>query len=182
MGAAVAFAPETLVLRTGRTVVVRAIRADDDERLQSAVRGLSDEARYTRFMGALRELPPRLLDRAVNPVGGLELQLVAVVPAAGDEVIVGGARYASEIGDEACEFAIALHDEWQGAGLARRLLEILMRHAAAAGFTHMEGLVLASNVRMLGLATKLGFVPVASTEGPTVRKVRCTLGSRPSSK
>jgi hypothetical protein len=36
----------------------------------------------------------------------------------------------------------------------------------------MEGYVLASNARMLGLARRLGFAETASTEGPTVRMVR----------
>jgi GNAT superfamily N-acetyltransferase len=169
------FAPVTVTLRDRRAVRVRSIRPDDEQRLQSAVRGLSEESRYTRFMGALRELPPRLLERAVNPERGRELQLVAVVEAGGEETIVAGTRYAAEPGSDDCEFAIALGDGWRGTGLARRLLELLIAAARADGFTHMDGLILASNTRMLGLATKLGFVPVRSDEGPTVRKVRLRL-------
>jgi hypothetical protein len=39
----------------------------------------------------------------------------------------------------------------------------------------MEGFILASNTRMLGLAQRLGFVRVASPEGPAVALVRCDL-------
>ena len=39
----------------------------------------------------------------------------------------------------------------------------------------MEGYILATNARMLGLAKRLGFVSVPSPEGPTVRKVQCEL-------
>jgi RimJ/RimL family protein N-acetyltransferase len=166
------FEPVAVTLRQGRRVTVRAIRPDDTERLQSAVRALSDESRYLRFMAALRELPPSLLDLATNPRAGRDLQLVAVVGEGTSETIVAGARYSSEVGSPDCEFAVALIDAWQGVGLARRLLELLMTHARASGFARMEGYILASNARMLGLATRLGFVTVESPEGPTVTKVR----------
>jgi GNAT superfamily N-acetyltransferase len=74
-----------------------------------------------------------------------------------------------------CEFAIAVTDEWQGLGLARPLLEALMRHARERGFQRMEGYILATNTRMLSLAKRLGFVTVASPDDPGVRRVRCDL-------
>jgi len=166
------FEPVVVTLRQGRSVTVRAIRSDDTERLQSAVRALSDESRHFRFMAALRELPPALLDLATNPRAGRDLQLVAVVGEGAAETIVAGARYSSETGSRECEFAVALVDAWQGVGLARRLLELLVEHARASGFARMEGYVLASNARMLALARRLGFVTVESPEGPTVTKVR----------
>ena len=166
------FEPVVVTLRPGRSVTVRAIRSDDTERLQSAVRALSDESRHSRFMAALRELPPALLDLATNPRAGRDLQLVAVVGEGAAETIVAGARYSSEAGSRECEFAVALVDAWQGVGLARRLLELLVEHARASGFARMEGYVLASNARMLALARRLGFVTVESPEGPTVTKVR----------
>ncbi len=46
------------------------------------------------------------------------------------------------------------------------------RAAGARGFAHMEGYILATNVKMLGLAKRLGFVTGKSPEGPTVTKVR----------
>ena len=170
-----AFETVALALRGGRRVTIRAIRPDDEQRLQAAVRGLSDESRYSRFMGVLRELPPALVERAIHPTAGRDLQLVATAGEGADETIVAGARYSSEAGSTECEFAIAVTDEWHGVGLARRLLEFLIGSARASGFSWMEGYILASNTRMLGLAKRLGFVSVKSSEGPTVRKVRLDL-------
>jgi len=107
------FEPVVVTLRQGRSVTVRAIRSDDTERLQSAVRALSDESRHFRFMAALRELPPALLDLATNPRAGRDLQLVAVVGEGAAETIVAGARYSSETGSRECEFAVALVDAWR---------------------------------------------------------------------
>src|SRR5262249_23340648 len=172
------FAPVVLTLQRGQRVTVRAIRPDDRERLQSAVRALSEESRYLRFMGVLRELSPQLLELALHPRVGRELQLAAVVGEGAEETIVAGARYSSEAGSADCEFAIAVTDEWHGFGLARRLLELLMQSASRHGFARMEGYILASNTRMLGLARRLGFVAVESSEDPAVRKVRCDLTRR----
>ena len=166
------FLPLDVKLEEGRHVVVRAVRPEDKEELDAALKRLSEQSRYSRFMSPLRELTPQMLERAVNPEQGRELQLVAVVGEESRQTIVGGARYSGAAGSRDCEFALVLLDDWQGLGLARRLLEALMLGARAAGFERMEGYILASNSRMLGLAKRLGFARVQSPEGPTVHLVR----------
>ena len=166
------FDPIDIELRDGRHVTVRAIRADDKERLQEALRALSTQSSYYRFFSPLRELSPQQLERATHPDAGRELQLVAIAGERAQEKIVGGARYAAAAGSTDCEFAVAIVDEWHGLGLARQLLEALMRTACARGLERMEGYILATNMRMLGLAKRLGFAEMESPEGPTVRMVR----------
>jgi len=171
------FIPVDLQLQDGRRVSLRAVRPQDKAAVQAVIRGLSEGSRYARFMAALRELSPQMLERAVNPDRTRELQLVAVCGEGAQEKIVGGARYVSGPGSRDCEFAVTVADEWQGLGLARRLLESLMQAALARGMERMEGYILASNTRMLGLAKRLGFTEVESPEGPSVCLVRCNLGS-----
>jgi GNAT superfamily N-acetyltransferase len=166
------FDPVDVRLRDGRHATLREVRADDKDKLQEALRTLSVESSYYRFFSPLRELSPQLLERATHPEADRELQLVAVVGEGEWEKIIGGARYAAPPESADCEFAVAVVDEWHGLGLARQLLEALMRTARARGFERMEGYILATNVRMLGLAKRLGFAEVESPEGPTVRMVR----------
>lgn len=156
---------------------MRAIGAQDGHNLQTAVRRLSAESRYTRFFSPLRELTPQMLERATNPDEERELQLVAVVGTGAGEEIVGGARYAATAGTKTCEFAVAIADEWHGFGLARQLLEALIRAARARGFECMEGYILATNAAMLGLAKRLGFEAAPSPEGPTVCLMRRDLAT-----
>ena len=171
------FQPTTLRLRDGTEVTLRSVRAADADKLQAAIRGLSSESRYSRFFSALRELPPTLLDRAIHPDAKRELQIVAVAGVGTEEKIIAGARYAATATDGDCEFGVTVIDEWQGRGLARLLLETLMRTARARGFARMEGYILATNARMLGLAKSLGFSRLKSPEGPTVCLVRRDLGT-----
>lgn len=64
-----------------------------------------------------------------------------------------------------------------GRGVARLLLETLMRAARARGFARMEGYILATNAAMLGLAKRLGFGAIESPDGPTVCRVRRDLAA-----
>ncbi len=155
--------------------MVRPAGPDDRQALQDAIRRLSPEARYARFMSPLRELGPDLLERAVNPGDRRDLQLVALGNGGAAPAIVAGARYSAEPDGVACEFAVAVLDDWQGVGLARLLLDLLMRAACQDGFTVMEGYVLASNVPMLTLARKLGFMRMPDSGDPTVYRIRRTL-------
>jgi RimJ/RimL family protein N-acetyltransferase len=173
--AAVEFVPVGIHTRDGRRVTLHAVRVDDKDRLQAALRGLSVESRYARFMSPLHEFFAQMLERATNPDADRELQLVAVAGDGAQEKLVAGARYTAVAGSKDCEFAIVLTDEWQGQGLARPLLETLMQAARARGFERTEGYILASNARMRGLAKRLGFAQIDSPEGPTVCLVRCDL-------
>ena len=60
-----------------------------------------------RFMSPLKELSPRMLQRAVHPVANRDLALVAV-DVDGHSAIVGGARYVADQANESCEFAVAI--------------------------------------------------------------------------
>ena len=154
--------------------MLRSIRPDDREALQAAMGRLSGEARYMRFMAALKELPPAMLERAVQPIAGRELALVALADAAGEDGerhIVAGARYIAGEDLQSCEFAIAVTDEWCGAGLASRLMQELIRSARARGLKSMEGFILSGNTPMRKLAKRLGFQVTASDEGPGVVRV-----------
>ena len=160
--------PSAAVLRNGSRVTVREVRPEDAPLFSAAFAELSSEARYNRFLGAVRELPPSLLDRAVNPVAERELALVAV---SGEPTgaIVGGARYFVEGDGATCEFAITVAENCRRMGLASHMLQVLMAAARLRGMKCMRGYVLASNTPMLALARRLGFELTASDAGPAVR-------------
>jgi RimJ/RimL family protein N-acetyltransferase len=168
------FPPVRMMLRDGRSVTVREIRPDDADAMRAALDGLSAEARYSRFMGAIN-VTPALVERAVRPVADRERALVAVAGEGSDESIVGGARYVGGGDRETCEFAITISDGWRGAGLASRMMRVLITDAAACGLKRIEGYVLAANRPMLDLARRLHFEIGASDEGPSVQLVRLDL-------
>jgi RimJ/RimL family protein N-acetyltransferase len=163
-----------MTLRDGRGVTIRAIRPEDAEELRAALDSLSAEARYSRFMMAVK-ISPAVVERAVHPSVDRERALVAVAGAGADGRIVGGARYVRGTHGNACEFAVTIADDWRGAGLASSLMRALIRDARTRGLKRMEGYVLTTNSPMLDLARRLGFTVGASDEGPSVKLVRLDL-------
>jgi RimJ/RimL family protein N-acetyltransferase len=163
--------PVGMTLRDGRGVTIRAVRPDDADAMRAAFERLSAEARYSRFMAPLKDLPPALLERAARPLAGREWALVAVADEGPDRTIVGGARYVREQDGETCEFAVTIADGWRGAGLASSMMRALIRNASTRGLKRMEGYVLAENRSMLDLARRLEFKVGASEEGPSVKLV-----------
>jgi len=141
----------------GAVVTLRPTRASDAELVQQFVRELSPEARRLRFMGAVRELTPRMLERLVRIDHTREAAVIATTSRGGRTCQLGECRYAVCPGSDNCEFAVAVLDPWQRRGLGERLLSELIGIARDRGLGAMIGDVLASNAAMLGLALKLGF-------------------------
>lgn len=169
--------PVLAKLRDGREVVLREVRAQDGAEMQDAFQRLSADSRYTRFMMAMRELPPAMLEAATHPVPGRDVALVAVSGEGAAEDIVAGARYVGDPGSDTCEFAVTVADDWHGLGLASRLLGILIAHARAQGLRCMEGYVLALNMPMRRLAQRLGFTDRPCPDDATTRLVRLALAA-----
>ncbi len=143
-----------LRLPGGERVTVRPVCPQDAGVLQAYVRGLSPEARYKRFFGPLRELPPGELDRVIHLVPPDQLALIAQTRADG---VVGEARYALSPDRHDCEFALSVADGWRGKGVGRLLLDDVESRAKSLGARRLVGDVLRTNEAMLALARKAGF-------------------------
>lgn len=167
------YRPRRVALRDGREVTLRAIRESDAAAVVRAFERLSPDSRYQRFQQHKKTLDPLAVERGVHPRAGRDFAFVATVPReGGDTDIVGAAQYVRAAEDSAttCEFAITVAEDWRGSGLARRLMESLLRRAPRDGYETMEGLVLAGNTPMLALARRLGFtVESAGDDLPAVR-------------
>ena len=174
--------PRHLLLRDGTPVVIRPIGPEDAQREQTFVRGLSPESRYLRFLNTLRELSPEMLERFTHPDAAREIALVALTASAVDDVPaaeplqigplqIGVARCVRAASDEQGEFAIVVADAFQGRGLGTLLMRALMESARAAGLQRIEGLVLATNQRMLELMGSLGFTVHTAADDPRMRRV-----------
>lgn len=157
----------------GTEVTVRPIRPDDAAIEQAFVRGLSEDSRYFRFMGQLRELSPANLKFFTEIDYDRHMALIATIERGDEPVEIGVARYIAEPDSDACEFAIAIDDAYQGSGLAGILMARLMEAAKQRGFRTMEGHVLTNNHRMLRFSRQLGFRSAGrDPEGNAVKVVR----------
>ena len=141
----------------GTPVTIRPIRPEDSGMEQEFVRHLSEDSRYFRFLGNVRELSSKKLKYFTEIDYDCHMAFVAVIQRDGNDVEIGVARYVGNEPRDTCEFAVTVDDAWQGTGVAGLLMASLMDAARERGFRTMEGLILRSNHKMLKFARQLGF-------------------------
>jgi acetyltransferase len=148
--------PNLIDLLDGRRVHVSPVQPQDADAERDFVGALSLTSRYRRFHFGLRELTPEQ-SRAMTEID--QHHHVAFVARPSEEPhapIVADARYVLRADSADAEFAIAIADGWQGAGLGRALLTHLLAHAREQGVRHLFGDVLWSNPAMLALVRSIG--------------------------
>jgi acetyltransferase len=158
-------------LADGRTVTIRPIRPDDGTREKDFLTALSGESRYLRFQRWVAAPSDDLIHFLTDVDFERHLALVCTAPRDHDEELVGEARYVANPNGKSCEFSIVIADAWQKSGIAGLLMDALIRAARERGLTHMEGLVLSSNVAMLRFAHALGFEVSAVPEDRTTMRI-----------
>ena len=149
------------VLRDGTPVKLRAIRAEDEPLVVRFHEGLSSDTVYFRY------LVPLPLEHRINhdQLAGRcfidynqEFGLLAVVrDAAGKEAIAGVGRLSRLVCGRDADFALVVHDNWQGKGLGEILLRKLLKVGRQEGYRRITGTILGENLRMQKLCRKVGF-------------------------
>ena len=149
---------EELQLGNGRKVTLRPVQPQDAPAEHRFIQGLSPRSRLMRFHGAVNWLPATVLRKMTQVDQQQHVALVAVAATDdGAPLLVADARYVIDPHDPAgAEFALAVADDWQRLGLARRLLQRLTRYAAQQGVRRLHGSVMAGNEPMLALMRYMG--------------------------
>jgi len=141
--------------------VIRPIAAGDRERLRESHERLSPETRYRRFLAVKPHLTSADVRYLVDIDGRDHVALVATLPEAADEPIVGVARFI-RIPDEpeVAEVAIVVNDALQGRGVGTELITRLAEAAVARGVRRFRATMLADNLPVHRLFESLAAGPV----------------------
>ena len=148
------------VLKDGTRVTIRAVRPDDRDRFLEAFRLLEKNSIYTRFFTHRNDLSDVELDRAVKVDFVREVALIVTTETARGETIIAVGRYiASETPntERSAELAFIVEEDYQGRGIASRLLAHLTVLARSQGLTRFEADVLSQNSSMLAVFKRCGF-------------------------
>jgi RimJ/RimL family protein N-acetyltransferase len=150
-----AIAEATVTIRSGDRITIRPIARKDKERLAEWFSHLSDDARYQRFLGAMRRLTTSQLRYFTEVDHHDHEALVALAP--GETGFVGVAQYVRDKErPNHAEVAVAVVDDWQDRGVATELLRRLSARARAEGIDMFTAMCLSSNRRVLELLRELG--------------------------
>ncbi|HEY6511470.1 MAG TPA: GNAT family protein [Burkholderiaceae bacterium] len=150
---------QDVTLRNGTPVVIRVVRPDDRDRIVAAFNKLEPGTIYTRYFSYRKEIPASTLDRIAD-IDFVQLAgLVATIGTGAEETIIGNAIYAgipAPDGAKVAEVAFMIEEDYQGQGLASRMLAALTVLARRHGIVRFEAEVLAGNSPMLGVFQRCG--------------------------
>jgi acetyltransferase len=154
-------------LRDGETVLLRAVRADDVDRLIGLFHRLSPESVYFRFLEPRRHLSRSQAQVFANVDYQSTMAIVATMQRNGDQEIVGVARYAliEPISDGVAEAAIVVEDAYQSQGLGTVLLQRLVAYAASHGVRAFRATIHQTNSRILHFIEKSGLPATKHLDG-----------------
>jgi GNAT superfamily N-acetyltransferase len=150
--------------KTARLESIRFATPADREKVQAYVRSLSMQSRYDRFQGGINELSERMLDGMVGITHAHRFTILATILLDGIETVVGEACYAFDADTSSAEFALSVHDRWQGRGLGKVLLEQVESLAAAAGAVRIFADTLRSNERIRRFAHVSGYASAPGSD------------------
>jgi RimJ/RimL family protein N-acetyltransferase len=162
---------QPITLRDGRPALIRVMRPDDKQRLERAFARLEPQSIYTRFFSFRNAIPERSFER-IAEIDFVRLAgLVATMGEGTDETVIGGASYVGRTesdGVKVAEVAFTIEEDFQGQGLASRLLGALVALARRHGLQRFEAEVLADNAPMLGVFQRSGLPLRRRREGGIV--------------
>jgi GNAT superfamily N-acetyltransferase len=143
-------------LRDGRTIEIRALKAEDQAGLIAVHRRSSAQSLYGRFFGFKPHFSDQEIAYFMNVDFLNHVALISAIKEGGRPVIVGGGRYVVHESGKA-EIALAVVDEYQGQGIGGALMRHLAGIAHDAGLKELTAEVLPDNIiSMLRVFEKSG--------------------------
>lgn len=159
---------ERSVQADGQTFQVRPIRPEDGQRLSAFYSACSPADMRLRFFLTRREVPHSELARYCQIDYDREMTFVAL---AGEE-LAGEVRAVCDPDNEVAEFAIQVGGPWQGKGLGRALLDLMIDYLRKRGTRELSGSCLAENRGMAALAKHAGFETESAADGAVKLRLR----------
>lgn len=145
-------------LANGRTVMLRPIRPEDEPAHHDLVAAMTPEDLRFRFFGYVGSFDHSQMARFTQIDYEREMAFIATTEGVSDPAqTLGVVRCVATSDNQRAEFSIMVRPQMKGTGLARMLMEKMIRYCRDRGIAVLTGDVLAENLAMLRLGEKLGF-------------------------
>ena len=160
-------------LPDGEGVILRPIKPEDEPLVNDMYITISEESFRSRFFQAAKHASHEMHIRQCNIDYDREMGIVAETKVREKRRIVGIGTLVTETSQKSAEYAVLVHDDYQGKGLGYKLLDVLIGIAQEKGLEEIYGFVLAHNTKMLDICKRLGFLVEALPD--KIVKVRLPL-------
>jgi acetyltransferase len=147
---------KTVLIRRGRSVLLRPIRPEDEPMHEEMFRTFSAETRRFRFFGPVKE-SHEMLARYTQIDYDREMAIIAELDEGGRKKMAGVVRLIADPYNETAEYAIVIGDPWHKLGLGTVMTRYILEIARARGIRNVYAYVLEDNLAMLHLFKKFNF-------------------------
>jgi acetyltransferase len=165
---------KTVQMENGETVLLRAIRPEDEPMEAEFFQSLSAETKKFRFFASITNVTHEMLIRYTQIDYDREMVIVGEGNENAVKKIFGVARVIADPYNESAEFAIVVGDPWQKQGLGTKLMEHMLEIVKKRGIKKLYAFTLPDNELMLHLFEKYGF---QITKEADLCKVELTLSA-----
>lgn len=158
-----------LTLANATEILIRPAHAADADALRALFHLLSPDDVYTRFFRRVRSLSYQDLQTLCNVNHETQVAFLAVTGPRESEVVVGSGCYFLNPTTNLAEVGYMVAPEWQGQGLGTALQTRLQEYAMARGVKGFIAEILASNARMVRLASNAPGVATTTRDEDTIQ-------------
>jgi acetyltransferase len=148
-------------------VLLRPIRPEDEPLEHEMLTSLSEKTLKQRFFQTIRQITHEMHVRFCNIDYEREIAIVAEIREGEKRRIIGIGRLIIEPDLKKGEFAVVVHDRFQGRGLGYKLVDMVIGIGQEKGLGEIYGFVLSENSRMINMCIKLGCAIEPQEEGIT---------------
>lgn len=145
-------------LRDGTEVLLRPVRPEDEPLEHEMFMSLSEATLRERFYQTIKTMTHEMHARCCNIDYDREMAIVAEIRENGKRRIIGIGSFMIGADGKSCEFSVLIHDDFQGQGLASKLVDIIIGIADEKGLEEFFGYIEPKNRKMVNLTAKLGMV------------------------
>jgi acetyltransferase len=169
---------EAFEMRSGRRVLLRPIRPEDEPRHHEFIARLTPQDIRFRFFGALKRLPHSEMAKLTQIDYDREMAFLATgMDEQGRQETLGVVRAVTDANNHTAEYAVVVRYDLKGERLGWKLLTKMIEYCRARGTRVFMGEVLTHNRNMLGMAKAMGFT-ISPSDDEGIRKVMLELNPR----
>jgi acetyltransferase len=151
-------------LSDGTEVILRPMRPEDEPMIGEFLRTVSEETLRQRYFVNHLNVTHEMLVRFTNNDYDREIAIVAELSLGKKKRIIGVGRLMGEADRGRSEFAVIVHDDYQGRGLGFKLTDTVIGIAQEKGLKEINGYIDAKNRRMLRVVGELGFIAESTVD------------------
>ncbi|MBN2446969.1 MAG: acetate--CoA ligase family protein [Phycisphaerae bacterium] len=163
---------EMVTLQSGREVLLRPIRPEDQPAHEEFVSRITPEDLAFRFLGVTRDVPPSEIARLVQIDYDREMAFIATVTDEwGLSETLAVVRTMTNPDNTVADFAVMVRSDLKRTGLGTILTKKMINYCKSRGTNVVVGQSLTTNTALLSLMAKLGFQvrPIEGTDRSEVR-------------